>query len=102
MAAPLHGRKSSISTSAVQLSASTAPLEYGIEVKAAAGNSGTVYVGSSNAVTADAADATDGFPLAAGDQVFIPRAFADGKPLSLSSVWLIGSAASQKVFFLAV
>ncbi len=89
-----HGRKSSVGTSAVQLTAAIAHLGKGVQIKADAANSGTVYVGGST-VTADAADATDGFPLSAGEGLLVP---VDDP----SKVYLIGSAAGQKVFFFAI
>ena len=57
------GRKSSIGTSAVQLTTST-HVSRGIQVIADSTNSVIVYVGLST-VTANAADSTDGFPLSA-------------------------------------
>jgi hypothetical protein len=89
-----HGRKSSIGTSAVPLVAASVRAAKGVQVKAAPTNTGIVYVGNSD-VTADASDATDGFPLEAGDGLFVPVDDA-------SKVYLIGSAAGQKVFYCVV
>lgn len=89
-----HGRKSSIGTSAVQLTSANVPTRRGVLVKAAAGNSGTVYVGKSD-VTNDSADATDGFELSAGESVTVEIDNAN-------KVYVIGSAAGQKVFWVAV
>jgi hypothetical protein len=89
-----HGRKSSISTTAVQLTSVDFTCRRGVLVKAAAGNSGKVYVGKSDA-TNDSADATDGFELSAGESVVIEV----DKP---NKVYVIGSAASQKVFWVTV
>jgi hypothetical protein len=93
-----HGAKSSISTSAVQLSASTTTLIYGVVVKAASDNSGLVYVGTSSAVTAGTPDSTSGYELKAGVEIFLPLAMVT----RLADVYVIGSAAGQKVFFLAI
>ena len=90
-----HGRKSSVGTSAVQLTSTSTDASRGVLVKAADDNSGTVYVGNSSSVTADSADATDGFPLAAGEAVLV-------KVNNASRVYLIGSASGQKVFWLVV
>lgn len=90
-----HGRKSSVGTSAVQLVSAATPASRGVLVKAAADNSGTVYVGNSSGVTADSADATDGMPIAAGEAVLV-------KINDASRVYLIGSASGQKVFWLVV
>ena len=53
-----------------------------------------VYVGTAG-VTADAADATDGFPLAGGEGLFVPI----DDP---SKLYVRGSAAVQKVFWFAI
>lgn len=79
-------RGGTVGTTAAQLPAS--PCKKGVLVHAAAGNANTVYVGLSNAVTANAGQATSGFPLAADKSVFLPLDDA-------SRVWLIGGAADQ-------
>lgn len=89
------GRKSAIGTSAVALVSAPRPLTRGVQLRAGSANTGVVYVGASSSVTADAADGTDGFPLAAGDGVLI-------KVDDASKVYLIATAANQKVFFLAI
>ena len=87
------GRKSAIAASAGQLSATAEPAARGVILKAAADNTTTVYVGPST-VTADAADATDGYPLAPGEAVLVP---CD----ALSDIYLIGSGSGPaKVFWL--
>lgn len=86
-----HGAKSSIGTTAVQLVSASTRVNRGVQVKAAAGNSGKVFVGNAD-VTNGSADATDGFELSAGQGLFVPTHDA-------SNVWLIGSAADQKVFW---
>ena len=90
-----HGRKSSVGTTAVQLVTASTPATRGVLLRAAADNSGTVYVGNSSSVTADSADATDGMPLAAGDSLLV-------KVDDASKVYVIASATGQKVFFLTV
>jgi len=87
------GAKSSISTSAVQITATDIKCVFGVLVKAAAANTGIVYVGTSG-VTAGSADATDGVELSAGDAVLIEVDNAN-------KVYAIGSAAGQKVFWAA-
>jgi hypothetical protein len=87
-----HGRKSSIGTSAVQMTTADVPATKGVLVKASAANTGTVYVGDSSGVTADAADGTDGFPLAPGESLLIPIDNAN-------KVYLIATAASHKVWW---
>jgi hypothetical protein len=89
-----HGRKSAIGTTAVQLTTTSVHAPRGVQMKAAVSNSGTVYVGNSD-VTAGAADATDGFPLGAGDALFVPI----DDP---SKIYLVGTAAGQVVYFVVV
>ena len=88
------GAKSSISTSAVQITATDIKCVFGVLVKAAAGNTGIVYVGPLG-VTAGTADATDGVELSAGDGFLIEIDNAN-------KVYVIASAAGQKIFFVAV
>ena len=89
-----HGRKSSVGTSAVVLSASSYRVAKGVQIKADAANSSVVYVGNAD-LTADSADATDGFPLAAGEGLFVP---VD----DVNKIYLRGGASGQKVFWFAV
>mgnify|MGYP001586299131 CR=1 FL=1 len=89
-----HGAKSSIGVTAVQMLATDTKIQKGVVVKADNNNSGIVYVGKSASVTAGSADATDGFPLYPGDSVKLDVG-------NLNLVYLIGSAAGQKVFFIA-
>jgi len=90
-----HGRKSNIGTTAVRLTTTSNRSKRGVLVKAAADNTGTVYVGTSSSVTADSADSTDGFELSAGDSVVVEI----DDP---SNVYMIASASGQKVFWVGV
>ncbi|MDZ4781248.1 MAG: hypothetical protein SGJ19_13420 [Planctomycetia bacterium] len=89
-----HGRKSSVGTTAVQLSATSYRVAKGVQLKADAANSSTVYVGNAD-LTADTADATDGFPLAASEGLFVP---VD----DVNKIYVRGGASGQKVFWFAV
>lgn len=87
-----------VGASAVAL-ASTAYLpKYGFTIKASPANAGIVYVGFANTVTANSAAATDGMPISAGDSIFIPPAMA----ADVTGIYLIASAADQKVFVIGV
>ena len=88
------GAKSSIGTTALQLTGISIKCVFGVLIKAASTNTGIVYAGLAG-VTAGTADATDGMELEAGDAVLIEVDNAD-------KVWVIGSAADQKVFWAAV
>lgn len=83
-----------VGTSVVAMSTNSAKLHGGVQVRAATTNAGIVYVGTRENLTAGTADATDGYPLSAGDTVFIP---CDAE----SEVRAIASATSQKLFFLS-
>ncbi len=93
------GSKSSIGGTAVTLVASTTPVFYGVWIKAAAGNAGTVYLSNSSAVTANSADATDGYQMVASAEFHVPANDIAG---DLVNLYLIASQSSQKVFFFAV
>ena len=88
------GRKSSIGTSALQVTSST-HVSRGVQIIADSTNAVKVYVGLST-VTADSADGTDGFPLAAGESVVVPVS-------DPSLIYVIApSGSSSKVFFITV
>ena len=88
-----HGSKTVGTTAEVMTAAQQGSgMVKGVLIKAASANTGIVYVGSPN-VTAAADDTNTGFPLSASESIFIPA-----EDLNL---WIVGSAASQKVFWLA-
>jgi len=89
-----HGSKT-VSTAAVALAAVSNVAQIGVLIKADPANSGTVYIGHTDVVTADTVAATDGFPLSAGDAVVIP--IENG-----NSVYAVASGAGQKVFWLII
>jgi len=88
------GAKSSISTTALQITATSTKCVFGVSIKADADNTGIVYVGPKG-VTAGSADATDGYKLKAGEEVFVQI----DDP---SKVYVIASAAAQKVWWVAI
>lgn len=89
-----HGAKSSIGTSALQMTTISSTSKKGVLVKAADSNSGIVYVGKST-VTAGTVDATDGFELWAGESVVIP---VDNP----NKIYVIASTTAQKVFWVSL
>ncbi len=89
------GRKSSISTTAVQMTTTDFSCRRGVVIKAADANTGKVYVGFSSSITNDSADATDGIELGAGQSITLEIDNAN-------KIYVIGSAASQKVFWAAI
>mgnify|MGYP000173894250 CR=1 FL=1 len=87
-------RGKTVGTTAVQLSTDSSALEGGVQITADAGNSGTVYLGSRSNLTAGSSDETDGYPLAAGDSILLP---VDSE----ATIYLVGSGAGQKVYYLS-
>lgn len=65
-----HGRRV-VGTSTVPLVTQPVAAARGVQLKASGDNGGTVYVGLAD-VTAGSADATCGFPLEAGEGLFLP------------------------------
>lgn len=88
------GRNSDVDTAAEQLTTSVISTSKGVVVKADSSNAGVVYVGIST-VTIATADATDGFPLRAGESVTIPVN-------SPSLIYVIASQNNQVVHWMAV
>ena len=83
-----------VGTTAVQISQGTNQLEAGVQIVADAGNSGTVFVGVRPTITAGTADATDGFPLQAGESFLLPVS-------QESEIWMIATVASQQTFIVS-
>lgn len=84
-----------VGTSTVQLGSSTLGFQNGCQLVADPSNSGVVYVGYSSGVTAGTTAATDGLPLEAGAGYFI----GPDRQKSLSQIYVIASAVSQKIFY---
>ncbi|MHC4269151.1 MAG: hypothetical protein ACYSWS_03415 [Planctomycetota bacterium] len=89
-----HGRNSDVDTAAEQITTTSVAAKFGVLVKAANGNAGTIYVGNSD-VTANSADATDGFELGAGESVLI-------KVDNANKVYVIASEVNQIVYWMTV
>lgn len=90
-----HGRKSGIGLSVVRLVDASIKTKRGVLIKAAADNSGKVYIGISTSVTADSNDQTDGFELSAGDSLEV-------EINDVRSIHVIASAEGQTVFWIGV
>ncbi len=89
-----HGSNLDIDTTAEQITTTSFASKFGVTVKAAADNTGTVYIGNSD-VTAGTTAGTDGFPLEPGESITLPVN-------NSNLLYAIGSAANQKVFWSAV
>lgn len=85
-----HGAKT-VGTTAAQLVTAETRVNRGVQIKAAFGNTGRVYVGNAD-VTNGSTDATDGFELSAGQGLFVPTH-------DVTNVWIVGSAADQKTYW---
>lgn len=94
-----------VDASAVQLTATSVPIINSVTIKAAAGNTGKVYVGFANTVTAVSGSdsATDGMELSAGESIDLSKKAVElGSNVqngNANKIWLIGSASGQKVFW---
>lgn len=89
-----QGENADIDTAAEQITTSSVAAKFGVRVMANPTNSGIIYIGTS-AVTADSADATDGYPLYAGDSIFLPVNNAN-------LVYAIASVNNQALRWIAV
>jgi hypothetical protein len=93
-----QGALASIGNTPLQLTATPTLLALGITLKAAAGNSGAVYIGFANTVTPGTTPATDGYELSAGEELFLPVGLVAGASL----IWVVAASASQKLYWLGL
>ena len=89
-----HGANRDIDATAEQITSTSFACKFGVRLRADPANTGTIYIGNSD-VTAGTTDATDGFPLRAGESVFLPVSNAN-------IPYAIGSTTNQIVYWLAV
>lgn len=89
------GSKSNIHTAALQVVNEDYKCEQGLQLYAPSTNSGTVYVGFSQAITADGGDSTTGFPMIAGAALLVPTRNAN-------EIFAIGSVSGNKLFWMVV
>ncbi len=82
-----------VGTSSVQFG-DEGDLFTGVTIKADAGNAGIVYVGFNAGVTAGTVAASDGFPLAAGEDAHL-------SVTNMQKIFVIASQATQKFFWIA-
>lgn len=84
------GRKSDISSTPSRLvSDTTLMANEGVQIIASSANSETIYVGTSNSITANAG-VNDGFPLIAGAALFLPEVHP-------ADIWIVSPSASNLV-----
>tara|TARA_R100000742_G_C4226020_1_gene48632 strand:+ start:179 stop:472 length:294 start_codon:yes stop_codon:yes gene_type:complete len=89
------GSKTGITTSAVALSSTDLHAHRGVQIVAATGNANPIYIGQSASVTADSAEATDGYPLSAGESIVIPV-------IDPNTVYVVSAAGTGKAFYVSV
>ena len=89
-----HGRNSDIDTIAEQITTSSIAAARGVLVKADNANTANIFVGNSD-VTADSADATDGFQLGAGESVIV-------KVDNANKIYVIAAAINQAAYWMTV
>jgi hypothetical protein len=102
----MHIRKLTVGTSVVAFDLSSysglQPQRHGVRIVAfgrvggTGGNTGTIAVGERPTVTVNSADATDGYPLAAGDDLFLP---VDTASL-VNTLYFVADAAGQVVYLI--
>lgn len=88
-----HGSKT-IGASAVMIFPAHYPIMKGVQLKAGPDNTDVIYIGSSLSVTADTDSDHDGFPLQAGEGLFVPCE-------QMTDLTAIAGAADQKLFWFA-
>jgi len=75
----------------------------GVQIKAGLSNTGNVFISLNSAITTGTAVATDGFPLDAGETLFVPpAAFPDGVAPDANLIYAAGDANSQDVYLLVL
>ena len=79
-----------IGTSSAQMTSTSFTCNKGVTITADMSNQGTIYVGNATGVTS-----STGFPLEAGDAMFLPIA-------NPTLVYIIADTASQKVLYIAI
>lgn len=93
---PFTGSKS-VSGTAVQLVSISTPVIHGTKLVAAKANTGNIYVGFNNLITAGGTAATDGYQLQPGVALEVPPIVANNSSL----IYVISDGSSQTVFFLS-
>jgi hypothetical protein len=86
-----HGSNLDVDTAAEQIVVASVTARYGVWVTADSLNGGVIYLGNSD-VTASGTEATDGYPLHAGEAVFIQVDNAN-------KVYAVATAVNQKLYW---
>lgn len=84
-------------TTADALYSTATTITYGVQIRLGTEATGRIAVGFTSAVTAESNAATDGYQLAAGDSIFIPKEVAG----DLTGVYIISASGTQNVYIMA-
>ena len=96
MSVPLY-KSISQGNSATALYGTAQTIKFGVQIRFGTQNTGRLAIGFADTVTCESAAATDGYQLAAGESIWIPKEIAG----DLTSVFLIASTSAQIVYILA-
>lgn len=89
-----HGVNNDVDTTAEPLTSVARRATRGVQLKASEANTGTICVGNAD-VTVGGAEGTEGFPLAAGEGLFLPI----DDP---SKLYVVADEANQRVHWLVI
>jgi hypothetical protein len=96
MANPLTKRIAQ-DTTAAAIYSSTQNINYGVQIRLGTEATARMAVGFSSSMTAEATAATDGYQLAAGESLWLPKEVAG----DLTGVYLKSVSGTQNVYILA-
>ena len=84
-------------TTATALYATAQNINYGVQIRLGTEATARIAVGFSDSMTAEATASTDGYQLAAGESLWLPKEVAG----DLTSVYLKSVSCTQNVYILA-
>ena len=96
MAAPINKRIAQ-DTTATALYGTAQTINYGVQIRLGSEATARMAVGFSSSMTAEATALTDGYQLAAGDSIWLPKEIAG----DLTGVYLKSVSGTQNVYILA-
>lgn len=96
MAAPLVKRIAR-DTTATALYGTAQTIQYGVQIRLGTEATARMAIGFDSSMTAEATAATDGYQLAAGESIWIPKDIAG----NLTGVYLKSVSGTQNVYILA-
>ena len=91
----ITGSKTSIGTTAVQITAVTTNAQRGVQIVADATNTISVFIGPSTVTAGTSSATTDGYPLAAGESIVVPI-------IEPSKIYAVTASSTAKISFMLV